>query len=145
MKFASQVFLDTGSLDPMWVADTDEGKVVIGTQFDGDESKDAIAAYIKTAIAPRAHRLVFMCEAWMRVIPGKDYDGIRPSESPDRIEAIYLVAEDVGGRQIMITRKIIRPEGGKPQLLPEEVIENKDGNDLGGRFANLLKRSGVLH
>lgn len=146
MKIASESFLASGQLLPMWIADTTDGAIVIASPFHGDRSKDAVVAKIREEIAPKASRLLFMAESWMRVLKEKDvYDGVPPSQAADRIEVIYLFAEDRTGRAIHISREIIRANG-TVTLAEPKMSDTKDGEgSVGGRFSGLLKDTGTAH
>jgi len=143
MKVASDEFEEKGRLTmPIWLIATEHEFFVVGTPFEGEASKNAVAALIKKEFGEKAVRLAFVSESWLRTmgIDEKD-DGIAPSDHPDREEVIIVVAEDINGQALHIHRKIERSEG-MVTLLPPEVIE---GPSVGGRFAGMLKRAGTVH
>lgn len=143
MQVASDEFEEKGRLTmPIWLIATEHEFFVVGTPFEGEASKNAVAALIKKEFGEKAVRLAFVSESWLRTM-GKDekYDGIAPSDHPDREEVIVVIAEDVNGQVLHIQRKIERSEGGVT-LLPVEV---KECQGIGGRFAGMLKRAGTVH
>lgn len=140
MEVASKIFEDQGNVSPIWLIEKPDGNAVIHTQFTGGDSKDATAALIKEKFGATATRIIFIAEAWM--LQGKGpFDGIRPSESPNRIEVIHLLAEDRTGGQISMQR-IIDRSSGKAKLLPPEVHEL---DIIGGRFASFFQHKGTKH
>ena len=140
MKVASGLFETQGSVSPIWLIDTPEGNTIVHGEFTGDASKDAIADAIRQKFGATATRIIFISEAWMREMKGP-FDGIRPSEHPDRYEVIHLVAEDASGGQLSI-RRIIDRSSGTAKLLPSEVHEYQLTE---GRLASFFQRANVKH
>lgn len=140
MEVATKIFEELGSVGPIWLIEKPDGNAVVHTQFTGDDSKDTMVALIKEKFGATATRIIFIAEAWMRRMQGP-FDGIRPSESPNRIEVIHLLAEDRTGGQISMQR-IIDRSSGKVKLLPPEVHEL---DIIGGRFASFFQHKGTKH
>jgi hypothetical protein len=142
MKTASELFERTGSVSPIWLIEMPEGEndVIVSGEFTGNASKNAIAAAIREKFGGTATRIIFISEAWIREMKGP-YDGIAPSEHPDRIEVIHLVGEDRDGGQVSISRTIDR-SSGTAKLLPPEVSE---GTIFRGRLASFFQRPATTH
>lgn len=140
MKVASELFEELGTVSPVWIIDKPDGSAIVHGEFYGDETKDAAAAAIRQQFGAAATRIIFISEAWVRVMKGP-HDGIPPSEHPDRIEIIHLMAEDRGGKQVSIHRVIDR-SSGEAKLLPPEVDEY---SFIGGRFASFFQRTEKAH
>lgn len=139
MRTASKIFDNLGEVSPTWLIETPDEVQIVNTLFTGDMSKDAVAEFIKKELGPKALRLVFVSEAWLRVIK-EPHDGLRPSKAPDRIEVIIVSGEDADGQNITIQRRIERVEGQPAKLMPEEIRRN---DMMGGRFNNMLKAGSV--
>lgn len=136
MEIASKIFDKQGNVSPIWLIEKPDGNAVVHAQFTGDDSKDTMVALIKQKFGATATRIIFIAEAWMRRMQGPP-DGIRPSQAPDRIEAIHLLAEDRTGGQISMQR-IIDRSSGTAKLLPPEVHKL---DIIGGRFASFFDRT----
>jgi hypothetical protein len=88
---------------------------------------------------------VFVDEAWEVETHGKTEEEMkaagapRPSEHPDRIEVIMLIAED-NEQTLLARRKILRGKG-KPKLGPLRWISDEYGKNrgaLGGQLVGLM-------
>lgn len=140
MKVASELFEELGSVSPVWIIDKPDGSAIVHGEFHGDETKDAAAAAIRQQFGATATRIIFISEAWVRIMEGP-LDGIPPSEHPDRIEIIHLMAEDRGEGQISIQR-IIDRSSGQAKLLRPQVDEY---SSVSGRFASFFQRTEKAH
>jgi len=83
---------------PLWHLVTPEGPdLIIMTPWDGDFAKKLAVAKIKEiAHEHKAIAVGFVTECWMLDIPAKDAHKPheRPSESPNQIEAVMILAHD---------------------------------------------------
>jgi len=98
---AHRILLEDREKDmvPLWHIVTPDGKpdLIIMTPWDGDFAKKLAVAKIKEiAHEHKAIAVGFVTECWMLDIPAKDahkpYE--RPSQSPNRIEAVMILAYD---------------------------------------------------
>lgn len=121
--------------------------------FQKEADKDAFVATMQQAASKyHAHRTLIASEAWMlNLRPASQADAQhllqnlpRPSERPDRIEALILNYEhyDAQGKVIaeIATFKIIRENGQKVglELLCHLRDQNGGKNRLEGRMAHIL-------
>ncbi len=132
-EFAVKMFEKEHHVAAMWIADTAAGKrMVFAAQM---THKDALVASMRRLF--KEHRVVryaFMTEAWKVMVPDGRLPAAPPSEHPDRREILMIQAGDTLGRALMVTYYILRPEHGPPQL----KLSNIEGDEIKGRFANLL-------
>jgi len=146
--FARETFDSSGELMPMWLGQLPDGEIfpIVGV-FDAEKSKDRIADEVRAEFQKAGvESLAFMSEAWTLNSKKLGMDGIkaflasgmRVSESPDRIEAITIIAEDNRGHALHAQMKIERSAGGKGRLLPIEWFP-EDGK-VEGRFTNMLAK-----
>ena len=146
-RTAEQIFRRQGYFVPMWHAILPDGhhKVIPQTVDD----KDMQLALVRSAFEIfNAQAYVFISEAWTlyaetrneaeREIKIKQYqrEGIRGN--PDRVEVLWLQAEDQTGL-LSARRKIIRPGKGNPTLGPLEFEEMQSWT-IQGRIIGLLPR-----
>lgn len=136
MKLVSQVFEKEGRLGPVWLITTPNGVNIVQGEFTGSDSKDVIVAAIRDKFGSTASRIIFACECWMKTVKCGQDDGLPPSQSPDRVELIHIIAEDKTGEQLVLTRKIQRNEAGEPSLLPTDAHTY---NFIAGRMASFFK------
>jgi len=137
-KFSEKMFLEHGEIQPMWVLESATEIVPIVAPFDGDESKDIIANFVRNkAKEMKAEVSGFMAEAWMVSLDKNQKLEKMPSEHEDRREIIQVFAEDKSGVKIMGTYYILRPEYGKAKLSPFKIM---DGS-AEGRFTSMLEKA----
>lgn len=140
--FAANWFNQHGGLYAQFALAHADGDVTImpGDFCDTDQdqglSKDLTALALRAIISQRrVDRVVWMAEAWI-VLPT---DGAMPTgplrHHPDRIEAVYLNAQERNGETIEAYYAITRPVGGAPQLSPLQFLPTAPS---AGRFANLF-------
>jgi hypothetical protein len=134
----------TEELMPLWHIVPGDGSphVIVGTPFEGGPSKDMVAfAVSKLMRDHQAVKYAFMSEAWMATVKQEDWnedgDNTPPSERPDRIEIVMVLAQGYDEPTIQRAWKILRGEDGKTCIGLEEMPDpGYDG--IQGRFANLL-------
>lgn len=140
---ASKIFDRTGRVLPMYHSIKRDGEHCIFSAPDGD--KDT-SVYLARAVFELLGVVsyVYINEAWVleRLGVGADIgpsemrrinrEGL--SEHPDRIEVLAFLAEDATGR-LSAHRQILRPEHGKPKLMPLKFVEVGKAE---GRMVNLL-------
>lgn len=127
----------------MWVAEAKDGTImpIVAPLTD----KDAVLRVVRGLFKKhQVQRYVFMTEAWTikvnkdRADAGMEFAKHRSlSEHPDRVEIIMMTAED-RSRCVMGMMTILRPEHGKPKLMPLEMSP-ADHNE--GRFTGLLSEA----
>ena len=110
--------------------------VVLTPMFD----KDSIAMEMRTLLKKkRVVRYVSTLESWM-LESNESYDPTRPvSAHPNRIEVIYILAEDKTN-QLQGYYPILRPPIGQPGLAP---FKRSDGGYSHGRFSNMFESEQV--
>ncbi len=104
-----------------------------------EDRKDEVAAAIAALLSGNSARSAAMVvSTWMIARPAEDADGaaLRPSQAPDRREALVMLAVDDSSA---ITRVafIERHPAGPPTLGPAEDLG--DGPDQGGRLIDALR------
>jgi hypothetical protein len=138
-RMAEQMFDEDGEVTSFWLAENAAGEqetiitpMVFPGGVDADEAKRMLAAKMREHFKEHnVVRYVFASEAWAA---GKDWRG-RPSEDPQRKEAVVLSAED-GCKCLSAMRDIVRPQNGKPYLTKLSDIQQQ--KQTGGRLADLL-------
>ena len=136
---ARNMFLDSGEILPMWHAVTKDGEnMLIATPWNSDEEKHFAERGLRQMFQVHGvQRYVFISEVWMA--QARSFEevntGPRPSEHPDRREALFLAAEDRAGNAISGHFFILRPEHGKPTLSP---LHMDDFDGKVGRFTGML-------
>ena len=140
---AKHLFDKQGKLTPMWLCVDDKGELIpICVPMTERETRDALADVLRKILKEmKTVRYVSMVEAW--ALKGKTEDGIPESvrqgasisSHPDRMEVIYIIAEDIDGQTRSGMYHILRPERGKAVLSP---YEDYGDNQHEGRFTNLL-------
>lgn len=130
---------------PAWIIEGENGSLtVIGTPFDGKESKAIIASLIKEKLKElKATRYAFVTKSWM--VTAKRHEGIPESiklgasvaSHPDREEIIMVAGEERAGKSYLLTQHILRPEHGKPTLMPIEWADDTP-QGKGGMFQNMF-------
>lgn len=91
---------------------------VIPLSFADNEEKEAMAVMLRTmARQLDAQAVIMIHEAWQRTVPDAksldDWDGVQPSQHPDRTEIVGMFIETMDGSW-MGTAPITRDAAGKP-------------------------------
>jgi hypothetical protein len=151
IEFASRscesIFKVNGEIAPMYHMRDGDGANLIWQPDHPD--KDVIVAAARLIM--REHNIqsyVFIDEAWILEInralkPGEaeeierfcDEFGVR--NHPDRREVLMFYAENKSGERLQANRPIVRPEHGKPKLMPLR-FPWQDG-EARGRMTGLLQ------
>lgn len=112
------------------------------TRFDGDsdeeveEKKDQYAVTLKLiSLAGCGIGSIFMTEAWMSNQPGDGSNNMRPSEDPDRKEALILLVQHKEFGSEMRAAYIDHVDG-KRQIRDWSMMPTPDVS--GGRFGGLV-------
>jgi hypothetical protein len=144
---AEKIFRRRGCFDPMWHAILADGShKIIPQTIDDKELQIGLVRAAFMLFDARAY--VFISEAW--ALSGKARDnaerdakleqylreGIR--ENPDRVEILWLQAEDQTG-MLSARRKILRPNNARAKL-GELEFDEMQGWSAGGRMMGLLPR-----
>lgn len=123
---------------------------VMAAQFSEDAHKGAFAYAIKTiAAATKAVGIVFITEIWMRTVDATPdmrkmakseletflANQTRPSESPDRKEALFMSIEHSRFGAKAFYADILRDAEGKPSVAEWRTYP---GGNMTGRFIHLL-------
>jgi hypothetical protein len=127
-------------LIPLWHIVPEEGPhVIVATPFQGGDSKDMVAFAIQKLLKEHnATKYAFLSEAWMAVANKEWKDGdTPPSERPDRIEIVMVMAQGYDEPTLQRTWKILRGEDGETCVGLEEMPQ-PSYEELKSRFANLL-------
>lgn len=126
-------------LQPMVFVVCENGDVApIMTAFDGDDTKDAFAAFLRENF-PKwgVVRYAFFAEAWAAVIDHPKGEYVRPSQSDNRKEIVATVCIDRDGTQKMSTLELVRDwQTGK--VIDLVTMDDYDGTGIAGRFAELF-------
>ena len=116
---------------------------IYGTQFQSDEDKNAFTKFLRQEMKTHdALAYMFISEAWVTKHDVKDGengyknpDGTykRPSESPDKIECIFVTFETKIQSEVICIE--IKRDGDKIKFGHEQ----RNGKTIGGRFSDMLK------
>jgi len=139
-EFAAKLFHDTGAVHPMWILENDNEVLPIVAPFDGPDTKDAAAKFVRSkAKEMKAQVSGFMAEAWVVELKKDQPSPKSISKHEDRREIIQIFAEDTSGAHVMGAYYILRPEHGKAKLSPFKVYPEAD--HISGRFTSILERT----
>lgn len=149
MGFGETIFNEHGPdyLTPMWhgQSESEPDLIIVTPYVPGvkDEISNLLKAKFRAAGVIRAGHLT---EAWLRIAGPEDVgidrnvlDG-NVSAHPDRREVMLVMCEDKAGNVIQLIRYILRPEHGKPCLMPVEATMSGllDSKEMTGRFTHML-------
>jgi hypothetical protein len=136
VKIAQRMFEAQKTIAPMFIAETAGGDwAPIITPFTNDAEKDATATALRKTFAElQCVRYAFLAEAW--VVTGESYNERmpRPSEHPDRIEAVLVEAAD-RIQTITADMRIVRGPDDRVRL--DKPVYHDMGGTI-GRFTGLL-------
>jgi len=78
---------------PMFFIKSKKGIAVVGTPFNDSDSKDMATAGIRMLCeSSDADFFIFVTEGWARQVDDpKKWDGVMPSQSPDRKEVLLIM------------------------------------------------------
>lgn len=148
---AERIFNATGKMFPMWHAFLSDGSERVIPPPPVDD-KDVASVAIRVMLRMLdAVAVIFIDEAWMRIVKVKADSpegraalddarehGVR--NHPDRIECVMFYAED-GTGSTTAWRRIVRKVNSRPRLGPLEL--NEDIHASEGRFVGLLPQRGA--
>lgn len=148
MKFGSDFFDKEGpdELMPMFIGEDEKGqKFIIGTPFSSDREKVLVAEKVREFfIEKQMLRYAFLSEGWARFATPEEMTGskrINPkvAEHEDRRESLTVVGND-GNTDVFMNKYILRPERGKPCLVPGETLSSERSKKFNDEnlFGNLL-------
>jgi hypothetical protein len=151
IEFASRacepIFKVNGEITPMYHMRDGDGANLIWQPDHSD--KDVIVAAARFIMRKQnIQSYVFIDEAWILEIhrtlkPGeweeieRFCDEFGVSNHPDRREVLMFYAENKSGERLQANRPIVRPEHGKPKLMPLR-FPWQDG-ETRGRMTGLLQ------
>lgn len=140
-----KIFEKQGEVPPMLIGLSESGETVFMPieELGGDRQRDALAETFKFfAQKQKFIACVFISEVWLtkrKIIPDapQTYDVYgRPSEQPDRIEAVSISCETKDNVKQVVFE--IKRDKAKPYL---SLMDMGDHKSAGGRFTNFLSRS----
>ena len=143
-EFADQqtsvIFNRSGHIMPMYHAVTKSGEHCLFPPMHHDKE---VSTYLMRCLFDEleVECYVFIDEAWcVEVRDPKQLDfvdrvGARNHE--DRREIVMLIAETRDGQRMVGHRYILRPEHGKPKLMPLKIMGE---GETSGRMVGLLKK-----
>jgi hypothetical protein len=139
-KYVSLQMYGEGHCPPRLFMDGIEGKAIFSPpKMSSEQAKDNFATMAKlVCIAHGANATVFVSEAWMlKPKEGQKVDlSVRPSQSPDRQEAVIIMGESREGCYQKFL-PILRHGNGKFKGLGQASVEE---NQTEGRFAQFVPR-----
>lgn len=99
---------------------------IVPCPFRNDYEKEIVVAALRKKVAElNATMVVLIHEAWMRTLKDAtsldDWDGVQPSESPDRKEVVAILVETLDGCYIgtaPIARNLGYPTFGAVEYMP---------------------------
>jgi hypothetical protein len=100
VKLAKQqfeLFRARGDVAPLARISTPDGAEEVCVLAFGNDAQEREALLIRLVEEHDATRIVFFTDTWTRVVPkDMEYDGVRPSQHPDRTEAmlLYVLTKD---------------------------------------------------
>lgn len=128
---ARRVLLGTkDELCPTWLLVKPGHIEILGTPWSGDEGKHLAVEGMRTVMRRRnIEAYSLLVEAWFATEPApiREYTGPRPSERPDRREAVVIMAANKRGEHRHCHFEIIRDKQGRCKELrrlggPEDQI-----------------------
>jgi hypothetical protein len=142
-----RTFNENGSIHPTWFLQEEDGQILlVATPYTDDLTKDMVDFAIREAIRIKhIQRYAYISEVWMAfqkdLTSLEDYKGLRPSQRPDRKEALMFIAEDISGDYIMSYSDIYRDSKTDLAMIAEIKIDGKevDPDTLKGRFVKMFK------
>ncbi len=137
-EFAIKTFHETGSVSPMWVAESaNNERFVIATPWGSREEKEMVVQGLRALFKEKkVQRFSFIVEAWVvqpsdGKIPESMKLGASLSTHPERRELLMIRAEDKA-KSVSSIYYILRPEHGKPKLVKGEFpTEGESGQMVG--------------
>lgn len=143
LKHAKLVLIGNpgAELMPIWdLVDRTGEHHIFATPFFGEESKDAVAAFVKQKMREiGAVGYSHVSEAWAAfTTPDEWRDDKRPASKRDnRIEVVMIMAAARGSETAMTSYEIVRgPDAVVTEL---KLVDQGEGGTISGRFANLLE------
>ncbi|MBO0710391.1 MAG: hypothetical protein J2P47_03820 [Acetobacteraceae bacterium] len=131
-----KIFEENGELVPMWLLETDDGKLIaVMTPILDPGDKDQVVFAIRVLLKKyKAVRYAVGIETWFaNESPETFKNAPMPSERADRKEGIVISAEDHNGETYGVLREIDRSNGTITLKPAEQFSANF------GRFVGLLK------
>jgi hypothetical protein len=143
---AAEIFCEAGEVLAMYHVVLRDGRELVLPAPPGP--KDLGIRIMRAAFAALdVTRYVFIDEAWMldggvaaADLARVQREGIRAQ--PGRIEVLMFGAEGASG-MLLARRRILRPEGAKPELAALDFFSMGDGVALSGRMIGLLPARGT--
>jgi hypothetical protein len=121
---------------PMWLLTgaPEKDSVFVNTTWRGPQDKHEFVKVVADMIRADGYTAaVLVSDVWMRdihVSEGETWDGVAPSESPDRTEAIVANGWDSTGRMLMQVRRYRRKGGGNLTLIEQTGQDTFDESTL---------------
>lgn len=146
--FAKHAFEMQGSLESMWIAETKDGEhLPIMMPIDRDHKAAGVEALKQFMKEKGVVRYVSMVEAWsLKPVKGEDLNDVLDKgpirDHPDRIEIVYIIAEDKYHSKSGQFH-IVRPAKGKPYL--SDFEEFPSNGKMEGLFTHLLESGEAAH
>lgn len=140
VAYANKVLIEDGKPDLMPIFHLiSPGRLrdmVIGTPWSGDEEKEMAVAKVKEmAHSIDAQAVMFSMECWLKVEPApltpwharhQSENWVRPSESPDRREAVLIFGMNKARETVTASLQILRdkPGGRIISLVREPTLDD---------------------
>lgn len=152
VNFAKQLFETQGSVNPMWVGQTEDGTLIpLCTEFENEGDKEEAAEAVKAIFKKyKVVRYVSMIEGWMITAEEWEEDGPSPTNHPNRREVLLIEGAE-GPVAIFGYFHITRDEDGKGTLgkfIKNTSNDNRELDENGkptGRFNNLLQNTQMVN
>lgn len=140
---AKSIIEDGREVVPMGFVCTADGFAPIPLPWEDDDDKDRMMWALRGVCAlPEVLAYAVLSEAWMvRMKPEMGELKVMPSEHPERIECIQIVAQERGKKMMMATAVIERKDGKR--TLGPRTTQNWD--DYAGRMVNLFEPLEATH
>jgi hypothetical protein len=137
-RMAAVAMKQRGRLAPTLMASITEGLLIhCPADMNTEQQKDRFVTECRLILmATAATRCALLLETWASMAKRGALLGCPPSESPDRIEAVSIFAEERGSRSQMLLLPIIRNASGKFLRLGDDSAP--PGLEAHGRFAQQL-------
>lgn len=130
---------DSGEAYPAWfiVGADDQLQVAVTPWKDDDEKLEIIGVMVARVLAAPTRAIALVVDTYVRVLPlGQKWDGVRPSDSLDRTDALMVTAHSADGDVWSVARTYSLDDAGAVTRTGEEdrVIEGEPGLSVEGIF-----------
>jgi hypothetical protein len=144
-RAAEDMFNDVGEVEQFFLVEDANGHrgMIVAPSPSSAEHKDALRDKIVEMFREmRVVRYACVAKVWVsKVSKSVPFPVMRPSQDPERIEAVSILVDD-GVTNLGMLREIVRPTHGKPYLAKGDELDKGKSR---GRWAGLLNAGSERH